>query len=109
MIVRNVFISWRRIASPCRSHAACLRRHCRRRFSNVCAGRLAKASERFAVHPELDTTIPCLLYRRAATLVRMIGMHEVFEHTADLGLRIRAANLNDLFVEAAQALFETIV
>ena len=36
-------------------------------------------------------------------------MHETFEHTADLGLRIRAADLETLFVEAAQALFETIV
>jgi SHS2 domain-containing protein len=36
-------------------------------------------------------------------------MHETFEHTADLGLRIRAADLEALFVEAAQALFETIV
>ncbi|MCI0683461.1 MAG: archease [Gemmataceae bacterium] len=36
-------------------------------------------------------------------------MHEVFEHTADLGLRIRAAELNALFAEGAQALFETIV
>jgi SHS2 domain-containing protein len=39
----------------------------------------------------------------------MDGMHEVFEHTADLGLRIRAADLNALFAESAQALFETIV
>jgi len=29
-------------------------------------------------------------------------MHETFEHTADLGLRIRAADLQTLFVEAAQ-------
>lgn len=36
-------------------------------------------------------------------------MHETFEHTADLGLRIRAADLNTLFVEAAQALFGTVV
>jgi SHS2 domain-containing protein len=36
-------------------------------------------------------------------------MHEVFEHTADLGLRIRAADLDSLFAEAGQALFETIV
>jgi SHS2 domain-containing protein len=36
-------------------------------------------------------------------------MHETFEHTADLGLRIRAADVETLFVEAAQALFETIV
>jgi SHS2 domain-containing protein len=36
-------------------------------------------------------------------------MHETFDHTADLGLRIRAADLDTLFVEAAQALFGTIV
>jgi SHS2 domain-containing protein len=36
-------------------------------------------------------------------------MHETFEHTADLGLRIRAANLETLFVEAAQCLFGAIV
>jgi protein archease len=39
----------------------------------------------------------------------MNGMHETFEHTADLGLRIRAVDLDTVFVEAAQALFETIV
>jgi SHS2 domain-containing protein len=36
-------------------------------------------------------------------------MYETFEHTADLGLRIRAANLEPLFVEAAEALFSAIV
>ena len=36
-------------------------------------------------------------------------MHETFDHTADLGLRIRCADLDTLFVEAAQALFGTIV
>jgi SHS2 domain-containing protein len=36
-------------------------------------------------------------------------MHETFEHTADLGLRIRAADLDTLFAEAAQALFSAIV
>lgn len=36
-------------------------------------------------------------------------MHETFEHTADLGLRIRAADLNALFAEAAEALFAVIV
>lgn len=35
-------------------------------------------------------------------------MHEVFEHTADLGLRARAADLDSLFREAACALFEAI-
>ena len=36
-------------------------------------------------------------------------MHETFEHTADLGLRIRATDLDTLFVEAAQALFGAVV
>jgi SHS2 domain-containing protein len=36
-------------------------------------------------------------------------MHETFDHTADLGLRIRAADLKGLFTEAAEALFEAIV
>ncbi len=36
-------------------------------------------------------------------------MYETFEHTADLGLRVRAANLETLFVEAAQCLFSAIV
>jgi SHS2 domain-containing protein len=35
-------------------------------------------------------------------------MYETFEHTADLGLRIRAKDLNSLFVEAARALFSVI-
>jgi SHS2 domain-containing protein len=36
-------------------------------------------------------------------------MYEVFEHTADLGLRVRAADLDALFAEAAAALFSVIV
>jgi SHS2 domain-containing protein len=36
-------------------------------------------------------------------------MYEVFEHTADLGLRIRAGDLKGLFEEAARALFSVIV
>jgi SHS2 domain-containing protein len=36
-------------------------------------------------------------------------MYETFEHTADLGLRIRAADLNTLFAEAGQALFAALV
>jgi SHS2 domain-containing protein len=36
-------------------------------------------------------------------------MYETFDHTADLGLRVRAADLETLFVEAAQALFSVIV
>jgi SHS2 domain-containing protein len=36
-------------------------------------------------------------------------MYETFEHTADLGLRVRAPDLNTLFAEAAQALFAAVV
>lgn len=36
-------------------------------------------------------------------------MYEVFDHTADIGLRIRASDRSALFVEAAQALFSLLV
>jgi SHS2 domain-containing protein len=36
-------------------------------------------------------------------------MYEIFEHTADLGLRIRSPSLDKLFEEAAAALFSVIV
>jgi SHS2 domain-containing protein len=36
-------------------------------------------------------------------------MYEYFEHTADLGIRVRAADLNALFAEAATALFAAVV
>ncbi len=36
-------------------------------------------------------------------------MYELFEHTADLGLRVRAADLDTLFAEAAQCLFSAVV
>ena len=36
-------------------------------------------------------------------------MYEFFEHTADLGLRVRAADLDTLFAAAARALFAAIV
>jgi SHS2 domain-containing protein len=36
-------------------------------------------------------------------------MYETFEHTADLGLRIRAPSLDRLFAEGAEALFSVIV
>jgi len=39
----------------------------------------------------------------------MKSMFETFEHTADLGLRIRAATLEELFTEAARALFSVVV
>jgi SHS2 domain-containing protein len=36
-------------------------------------------------------------------------MYETFEHTADLGLRIRAPDLDTLFAEAGRALFAAVV
>ncbi|MGV3486045.1 MAG: archease [Planctomycetaceae bacterium] len=36
-------------------------------------------------------------------------MYEIWEHTADLGLRVRADNLNSLFAEAGRALLSVIV
>jgi SHS2 domain-containing protein len=36
-------------------------------------------------------------------------MYETFEHTADLGLRVRAVDLDTLFAEAARGLFSIIV
>lgn len=37
------------------------------------------------------------------------AMYETFEHTADIGLRVQAADLNHLFEDAARALFSVIV
>lgn len=36
-------------------------------------------------------------------------MYETFSHTADLGLRVRAANLDQLFAEGAAGLFSLLV
>ncbi len=36
-------------------------------------------------------------------------MHELFDHTADLGFRIRAADLNTLFAEAGECLLASMV
>jgi SHS2 domain-containing protein len=35
-------------------------------------------------------------------------MYETFDHTADVGLRVRAAEINDLFSEAARAMFSVM-
>jgi SHS2 domain-containing protein len=35
--------------------------------------------------------------------------YETFEHTADLGLRVRAADVDTLFAEAARGLFSLVV
>ena len=36
-------------------------------------------------------------------------MYEIFEHTADLGLRVQAATLPELFADAGQGLFAIVV
>lgn len=36
-------------------------------------------------------------------------MYQTFEHTADLGLRVRAHDLNTLFAEAGRGLFSIVV
>ncbi|MBN1395225.1 MAG: archease [Pirellulales bacterium] len=36
-------------------------------------------------------------------------MHETFEHTADLGLRVRADGIDELFADAARGLFAVMV
>jgi len=36
-------------------------------------------------------------------------MYETFEHTADLGIRVRADGLDALFADAARGLFSTLV
>lgn len=36
-------------------------------------------------------------------------MYEIFPHTADLGLRVKAPDLNTLFAEAGQGFFSVIV
>jgi SHS2 domain-containing protein len=55
------------------------------------------------VHPFLESTI-CkanpLLYK---------FMYEVFEHTADLGLRISAPDINTLFAQAGKGFFSLVV
>jgi SHS2 domain-containing protein len=36
-------------------------------------------------------------------------MHEIFEHTADVGIRVKAATLPELFADAARGLFSVMV
>ena len=43
---------------------------------------------------------------RSATIP---GMYEIFEHTADMGIRVRAESLDELFADAARGLFSVMV
>jgi SHS2 domain-containing protein len=47
--------------------------------------------------------------RQSAVWENRIAMYETFEHTADLGLRVRAPTLVSLFAEAAQSLYWLII
>jgi SHS2 domain-containing protein len=58
------------------------------------------------------------LSRRCANWLRSLlddpgydsaAVYELFEHTADLGLRVRAAHLDELFAEAGRGFFSMIV
>jgi len=49
------------------------------------------------------------LYRGGAPRASIIPMYETFDHTADLGLRIRSADLDTLFAEAGLALMAALV
>ena len=40
---------------------------------------------------------------------KMAGMYELFEHTADLGMRVRAADIETLFAEAGRGLTSMFV
>ena len=46
---------------------------------------------------------------RRGGIASLMGHMETFDHTADLGLRIRATDLGDLFQTAAEGLFDVIV
>lgn len=54
-------------------------------------------------------TIQAAPMREAPNGVSFRTCFESFEHTADLGLHVRAANVNDLFAEAGRGLFSVIV
>lgn len=53
--------------------------------------------------------VGCPPYSSHGRRVTIGDMYEAFEHTADLGLRMRAPDLDALFAEAARALFAAIV
>ncbi len=46
---------------------------------------------------------------RSGTEFNPLGSIEIFDHTADVGLKVRGNDLNDLFRTAAQGVFDYIV
>src|SRR5947209_16660412 len=70
---------------------------------------------RIAVYPTFQGRVRGDWQTRDAALTlparrnNLVAMYEHFEHTADLGLRVRAADLHTLFAQAAIALTAAIV
>lgn len=52
--------------------------------------------------------VPYPFWLRPQAASRNRTMFEYFEHTADVGIRVRAASLEQLFAEAARALFSLL-
>lgn len=51
----------------------------------------------------------CPLFHFASVTVIIDFMYEFFDHTADLGLRVRAADLDSLFTQAAECLYAAML
>src|SRR5262249_36002967 len=75
-----------------------------RQVSGGCCG-----LELFPRPRELPLPFPCPRCYSCAWRGNIGGMYETFDHTADLGLRIRAPALPALFAEAAPALFSVLL
>ena len=48
-------------------------------------------------------------YNSLPNRVQFLRMYEIFEHTADLGIRVCAGSLDELFADAARGLFSVMV
>jgi SHS2 domain-containing protein len=59
--------------------------------------------------PKLSERILAHIARRDKQLISLVKNYELIEHTADIGIRVRGANLKDLFINAASAMFDIIV
>jgi SHS2 domain-containing protein len=57
-------------------------------------------------YPEPASSLPC---PQTTTVIIRPTMYETFEHTADLGLRVAATDLEGLFTEAARGLLSIFV
>ena len=53
--------------------------------------------------------MPLLPLISAQQRLQFSQMYEIFEHTADVGIRIRADDVDELFADAARGLFSLLV